>query len=380
MESTPFMRTVFTYLTVVILFVQSLFGVVSKEDFEFYRDALKDTDAVINERHAGTPSEYRWSADSEFDISECFTVKKEKGKDFTVLNIADIHFSDLDYRAYYAFHSMRIVKRLVTEYKPDLITLTGDNVCADSTYWSISRLTKFMDSFGIPWAPVYGNHDDEGNCDLNYLSDVMTSSRYCLFKKGDPSMGNGNYIINVEEGDGDDAKVVETVFMMDSHHSTVNDAQQAWFTWAADGIEASLGYRPEISVFFHIPIAEYQYGYDLNRDEADKKWIADGAMGVRHEEICCERNGDGPVQRGVFDTLKAGGTKYIFCGHDHINNFTFDYEGVRLTYCTKVGRGSGYQPGIDVGTVIRVSSDGIKSITARTYVAGIGADLWKFER
>lgn len=60
-----------------------------------------------------------------------------------------------------------------------------------------------MESFGIPWAPIFGKHDDEGNCDLNFIADTMLTAPNCILKKGDPEMGVGNYIINIAEENND---------------------------------------------------------------------------------------------------------------------------------------------------------------------------------
>lgn len=40
-----------------------------------------------------------------------------------------------------------------------------------------------MDSFQIPWAPINGNHDGEGNADFNWIADEFLKSKYCLLKK-----------------------------------------------------------------------------------------------------------------------------------------------------------------------------------------------------
>ena len=35
----------------------------------------------------------------------------------------------------------------------------------------------------------------------------------------------------------------------------------------------------------------------------------------------------------MFETvLEMGSTDSIFCGHDHVNTYSVDYKGVRLTY------------------------------------------------
>lgn len=35
----------------------------------------------------------------------------------------------------------------------------------------------------------------------------------------------------------------------------------------------------------------------------------------------------------IFDTaVSLGSTKAMFCGHDHYNNISLEYKGIRLTY------------------------------------------------
>ena len=366
------MKSFWAILTVVILFAQNLFtGGAYKDSLDRAVRAYKDMDDILSGTYAGKPADGTFSPSDAFDPDSVFTVEKRPGRDFVILNITDTHFSDYDYRTFFGFDAERNVKKLVKQYKPDLITVTGDIVCGDSTKGAIERAAALFDSFGIPWAPVYGNHDDEANCDLNYLSDVMMASERCLFAKNDPAMGNGNYIINVTEGE----KTVETIFMTDSHHSQLNPVQVSWFRWAVSGLE-NAGKLGEVSVFFHIPLPEYQYAYDAAWDADRKTWReGSGAAGALHEKICCERDADGnPVQRGVFEALKDAGTKYVFCGHEHLNDFSVLYEGVRLTYCLKVDKSSGYRPGFDGGTLITIGENGVKNITHRT-LSGIVRDI-----
>ena len=329
--------------------------------------------AVIKEYHTGKASDYIWDGEKEFTFEETVTLKKEKGKDFKILTLDDIHFSDYGYRAPLSMFSTLAIKKLVASVKPDLIILPGDFVCGDSSYYSIQKITDLMESFGIPWAPVFGNHDDEANCDLNYLADVMMSSPHCLMQKNDPEMGVGNYIINISEN----GKTVESIFMMDSHHSQPNEKQQHWFRWAADGINALTDCGAEISIFMHIPLPEYQYAYDAAYNKQTGKWNSGfNAYGALHETICCEINSEKPVQRGFFDIVKSTGTaKHIFCAHDHMNDFSIEYEGIRLTYLMKLGKASGCQPGFDGGSVISTGENGINRITHKTFLLGNHVDI-----
>ena len=340
-------------------------------------DALKNKDAIIAEYHEGEPSADVWSPEDAFSLEkDTVTLYKEPGKDYVILDLADIHFSDYGYRALYSLDGEMIIKRAVLDAQPDLIVLSGDIVCGDenSTIFSMERITDLMESFGIPWAPVFGNHDDESNCDLNFLSDIMMSSPHCLMKKGDPAMGVGNYIVNIAEKNADGTeKVVESLIFMDSHHSQPNERQIEWLRWAADGINRATNNGAEISLFMHIPIPEYQTAYDEAWDEDAKKWRDGyGAYGELHETICCDRDGEGnPRDIGFFSAVKeTGTTRYIFCSHDHANDFSIDYQGVRLTYCMKLGRGSGYHFGFNGATTIRVGEQGVARITHKTATYG----------
>lgn len=343
-----------------------------------FGEALKavfNKNDIMNTAYVGEVSDTVWSEDTPFSLDDCVTLTKKDGEDFVILNITDTHFSDYDYRAFTAFESEITIKRLVNKVQPDLITISGDIVCTDSTVYAIKRITDLFDSFRIPWAPVFGNHDDEGNADLNYLADTMMLSEYCVMQKGDPEMGVGNYIINVKEETS--GEIVETIFMMDTHHSHLNEKQIRWFESCATAINELTDNGSEISVIFHIPNVQYQYAYDLMWDENANGW-KDGAVafGECNEKICCERDENGnPKDNGFFDAAKKTGAKFIFCGHEHMNNFSVEYEGIRMTYTLKNGYGSGFQFGFNGGTVIRIGSDGVNRITHKTLTYGFILDI-----
>lgn len=51
---------------------------------------------------------------------------------------------------------------------------------------------------------------------------------------------------------------------------------------------------------------------------------------------------------------KTDSTKYVFAAHDHLNNFSVDYEGIRLTYTMKTGDRCSYLPKSNGGTLITI--------------------------
>ena len=316
----------------------------------------------INTRYIGAPC-------TETVEDDCtFTLQKQPGKEFVILNITDPHFADNDERALMAFTESHTIRRLVKAVKPDLITVTGDLICSDCATFSMKRICALFESFGIPWAPVFGNHEDESNMDKNFMADMYLSCPHCIFKKNDPAMGVGNYIINIAEGD----RIVESIFMMDSGHSQANEAQREWFRKNAETVNAKTNNGAEITVMFHIPLPEYQYAYNAAWIVLDKKWKEEyKAAGELHENICCEKRDGVPVQRGFFELMKNLGTvKYVFCGHEHLIDFSILYQGIRLTYTMKVGKASGGGFGLNGGTEIRIGENGISKITQKTVSYG----------
>lgn len=371
------MERIMTFFLSLVTAMNMFFGCAGDSEYQ-KMTSLKESlyvlfnkNEVVSQRHIGTPSDYKWSADEEYKLENTAVLQKEKGKDFTVLTLADIHFSDYGYRAFLSVFNVLKMKRVVADAKPDLIVLLGDIVCDDETsdYYSIKRITDIMESFGVPWAPIFGNHDDESNCDLNFLAEIMMQSPHCLMQKGDPEMGVGNYIVNVAEGD----RVVESLIMTDSHHNIANEKQVEWFKWAADGINRLTDNKAEISVYMHVPLPEYQLAFNEAWNAEKKRWNEGyDAYGERHESVCCAHGENGSAYRSdLFNAMKESKTaKYVFCGHDHMNNFSIKYEGIRLTYMMKLGKSSGFQVGFDGGSTIKIGSDGIKRITHKTLSFG----------
>ena len=270
----------------------------------------------------------------------------------------------------------REIERIQAE-KPDMLVIAGDYVdddsCREDMVRSCEALGKLDTKYGVYF--IFGNHDKEANCDVNYLADVMMKSPHCVMQKGDPSMGAGNYIINICEDNDGEPVPVESLIM---YYCRTPDAKKLmdWYAWAADGINKASGGKAETVVFSHIPIPEYIYGYNEAWDSENNRW-KDGykAYGELHEKICIDYDADGkPVLEGFFDVMKEHGTKYFFCSHDHMNDFSLEYKGIRLTYMMKLGYGSGFQIGFNGGTVIRIDK-GIERITHKTVSTGIMKDI-----
>lgn len=82
-------------------------------------------------------------------------------------------------------------------------------------------------------------------------------------------------------------------------------------------------------LFFHIPLQEYKEANDLYESGSDQVKYYFGEIGeTMIDKICCSK-----YPSKLFDRAVAlQSTKAMFCGHDHYNNISLEYQGIRLTY------------------------------------------------
>lgn len=332
-----------------------------------------------------------WLSTDTYRLENTVVIQKEPGKDFKILNLTDIQYDDL-YDVGQRAYTKETICTLIEQEQPDLITMTGDQVWAPFQKQAQKELIRFMDSFGIPWAPVFGNHDGEGNADKNWLADQYIASEYCLFKKGPNNIGGlGNYIINIMEGD----KIVQSLIMMDSGswrgyddmpeerkmiadaldnktqeyilnadgtrkqeafgtgYEFISESQIAWYKWAIKGATAvNGGETPESIAFFHIALPEFHTAYLQWKDSG---YDSEMGFGEKRETVCCPS-----VNSGMFAAIQElGSTKNVVVGHDHINNYSVLYNGVRLTYGMKTGDRCYADSDMNGGTVLTVTDSGV---------------------
>jgi len=164
------------------------------------------------------------------------TLLKEDDKDFKILNLTDIQVHDGD-----NFKEVEdIVNELVADEKPDMITLLGDLLQDNSSYptntnWKL--VLDLVDSYNIPWAPIFGNHDYEdyvpakpsqksaGTKDLiAYFNDECDN---CLFTLGPTEVsGKSNYAVNIVNEDG---SLHESLIFTDSRLSGLDETNVTFY-------------------------------------------------------------------------------------------------------------------------------------------------------
>ena len=214
------------------------------------------------------------------------------------------------------------VKRLVKEYQPDLIILTGDNISNNSKKIVLDAFIDLFDSFEIPWALVFGNHDRNSQNSMEEICKALENSEYCIFQTGYMDDRYGNYYYNIEIG----GKVVRSLFFMDSAKTNFTIEQVEWYKNTVNKIAQKEGEVIPSFVFFHIPIVETEdaYNHYLENPMAGTGFIEEPR--VQDENT------------GFFDAVKSlESTDALFFGHDHLNNAIIKYEDVLFCYAMKTG-------------------------------------------
>ncbi len=311
------------------------------------------------------------------------TLKKTTGRDFTVLNIGD---PQVDYERWGIGldpHNMirLTLDALLPRVKPDLITVTGD--LSDEYGLNLYEyIIGYIDELGYPWATVFGNHDQEDKADPIVIMQMLKEAKNCLFERGPEALGYGHYTVAIEE----DGRICSALIFMDSHnrkyYTDENGKErryivpftQAQLDWYRSEVEAlqQLGCN-DTGLIFHIPLHEFKLAWnEAVREDVSLTgllpWDTEGAdiwsegyessFGINYEEESCHS-----ADVKFFDLIKElGSTKHILCGHDHNNNSSILYKGVRLTYASKTGCGGYYDPRQNGCTVIKIGRDGIKKV------------------
>ena len=249
---------------------------------------------------------------------------------FKILQLTDIHMSDKDDQdLHYAF-----MDKLITEAKndatgaPDLMVVTGD-LFTFASRSTAERLFKFLDSYGIKWTVVFGNHDEQTYFPVDWMTGYLNKfGSNCLFKdiQDDKVQGNCNFAINLMDG----ANVKKQLIFMDSNryyfgsYMGYDYFKQDQIDWYEQMVKET---PVDSLMFYHIPLFEINDAYDKGVKVFDGRNGNDG----KREDTCPPKENS-----GFFSKItELGHTKAMFFGHDHINTFEVDYQGVKFCYGIK---------------------------------------------
>lgn len=241
------------------------------------------------------------------------------------------------------------IRYLIQETNPDLIIITGDITYGefDDSGRMQLEFIDFMDSFKIPWAPIYGNHDNETYKGIEWQCEQYTNAKYCLFERGEV-FGNGNYSIGIYQ----DNELKKVLYMMDSNGCRQRDVEPGFredqLEWLRGQAEKIRQNSPQVTAFaaFHIPTidfsdaliaAGYQKDYDAWEGDFEKYEIGkdipakNGDFGKKWERL------KHVYKKSLHSLFKECGIDGVFTGHLHRDNFSVLHDGIRYTFGLKTG-------------------------------------------
>ena len=242
------------------------------------------------------------------------------------------------------------IRSLVAQSRPDLIILTGDIVYGsfDDAGTTYRYMCDLMDSFQIPWAPVFGNHDNESFMGVTWQCEQFEKCNYCLFKRGEVS-GNGNYTVGVAVGD----TLIRVLHMLDSNGCCggtdpsivkIEGIYPDQLALVADNTaRIRSAQKREVPAFmaFHIPVdcfkqAEIAKGYRQGNDDTYVIGVdveaKDNDFGFCHETYRTLKTD------GFIEFLNEHNVDGVFVGHVHNACYCISYQGVSWTFGLKTGQ------------------------------------------
>lgn len=271
---------------------------------------------------------------------------------FRILIIADTQDSDKPQAAMLALEEAALDAAAY-----DLVIFLGDQVHGPAigndvpaTLAAIDAIVQPVVERGLPFAVVFGNHDDEGGVAKELQMAHYRSYTNCLAVEGEEMTGCGNYTLTIQNSAGEDA-VCLWFFDSNSYDKTgasqydwVHEDQLAWFAAEtqrqkeANGGEALPGY-----VFQHIIVPEiYDILTPTGKSTAGAVQghgaFSDAWYTLNDTHFTAGALGEGPCppdyNGGEFAAWQENGAiAAAFFGHDHVNSFAGEKDGIGLIAC-----------------------------------------------
>ena len=318
-------------------------------------------------------------SDTEIEIIDedpvDFVLDFPEGEEITIIQLSDMQMQDYygarnetrvrqTHNAFFngmsIDHQVRVwqyVDEAVAAAQPDIIVLIGDNVYGeldnDGEMWT--EMCEKIDSYGVPWLVVFGNHDNESAKGVMWQIEQLNNTKHCIFKQGNVT-GNSNYNVLITQG----GKAKYLFYMLDTNGCRVvesnpgegmmpdnididkitqtqglADDQIKWMHETAQKAFGKVGEIP-VLIFMHIPSIEYEEA--AVSKYSDKYSVYPFCPGIEGDFGTSYSSYSGfSTNRYFWNVAKAIGCKGIFVGHLHKVATSIVYEGIRLTHGIKTG-------------------------------------------
>lgn len=263
-----------------------------------------------------------------------------------------------------------MIKMLNTVYdkvEPDLVVFTGDNILGNHIddrlvgsktqknpavtkrriRKALNHILKPLDKRKVPYCMIYGNHDDKNCLTKQEQADIYKEHEYFVGLNSDEEkLDCDTYNLPIYDSKGE--KIKYNLWMLDSawhdkekdeSYCYVKPQVMEWYQRKSDQLKAQNGGEPVMSLMFqHIPVRE-TVSLFKECDKADKNAVpvkgekdkfakldTDKANGYAFEypDVC-------EVEIGQMDAIREqGDVCAVVFGHDHVNCFTAEIDGVNI--------------------------------------------------
>lgn len=258
---------------------------------------------------------------------------------FKIVHLTDLHF--VSTRPEESAKTFARMDWIVEQEHPDFIAITGDVIFGKPAKAMLQSILDRLDSYKVPFAIVYGNHDAEQEMSRPEMSQMIASAKYSVNTLND----KGELAdIRVPVAPSSGSALPLDIYMMDSNDycRIPGVGGYAWFSldqilWLRDECErakAANGGVPVPSMsFFHIPVPEFFYAWVEKESESHNS-----VKGIRGEF-----GGHPKINSGMFASmLETGSMMAVCCGHDHNSDYIIPYYGISLVYARYSGDGTVY--------------------------------------
>jgi hypothetical protein len=231
----------------------------------------------------------------------------------------------------------------------------GDNIVESPDENSLKKvltdMAEPMEKRGIPWAHVFGNHDEECCFDRRRQQKVYESFPHNISKSAKGIHGVGNHMLPVYSAEGDKIKfavwgidsndyihtqkdlyeglekdaVLPKVIFRNCGYAFIRFDQISWYWKMSRELEKHCGDKVPGIMYFHTCLNEFTM-VPYNPEET-------GMTGAQNEPLC-----PSTLNSGLFTALlERGDVKGVYCGHDHTNYYEGKYCNIRLGFCGSAG-------------------------------------------
>ena len=283
---------------------------------------------------------------------------------FKILHITDIHDvepimdddENRDIPNNQDKETINVIEKLVEKTNPDLVVFGGDNV---SGYWeeftydyiqsTIQRITAPIRERNIPLCVVFGNHDGEVGFHTEFQMMQYMEYANCRSNLNDENVyGCGNCLVTIKDSKGE--KDAFAIWLFDSNdyeenedgsggYDHVHDDQIEWYERKAEELKKANGGIPLPAILFqHIPVQQELNGFkEVTKDDeytferdGNYYYIANEILEGRVREVPCPPNMSKDYTNQLESWKKTGDIFAAFFGHDHINDFKMNVDGIDL--------------------------------------------------